>query len=101
MLSAFAKGFCIIAATLAALFGIGYATGIYEKIETALDLKYNSVFVTMPIILTAVMALICFLVGFLMYFHKYKRQKSKTLFGKRLRDVLEQAPVGGAQEGGG
>ena len=100
VLTAFAKGVCIIAAVLAVLFGISYATGIYGRIETVLDLKYDSVFVTMPIILTAVLAVICFLIGFLMYFHKYKRQKSKTLFGEQFRNVLEQSPAGGRQEGG-
>ena len=99
VLTAFAKGFCIIAPVLAVLFGIGYATGIYGRIESALDLKYDSVFVTMPIILFAVLALICFFVGFLMYFHKYKRQKTRSLFGEQFRNVLEQPDAGGRQEG--
>lgn len=42
VLTAFAEGFCIIAAVPAVLFGISYATGIYGRIETALDLKCDS-----------------------------------------------------------
>ena len=76
-----------------------YVSGIYGRIESALDLKYNSAFVTMPIILSAVLAVICFFVGFLMYFHKYKRQKTRSLFGEQFRNVLEQPDDGGRQEG--
>ena len=100
VVTAFAEGFCIIGAALAVLFAIGYASGIYGRIENALDLKYDSVFVTLPIILSAVLALICFFVGFLMYFHKYKRQKTKSLFGEQLRQVLEHSETGGQREGG-
>ena len=99
VLSAFIKGFIIIVAVLAVLFGISYVSGIYGRIESALDLKYNSAFVTMPIILSAVLAVICFFVGFLMYFHKYKRQKTRSLFGAQFRNVLEQPDAGGRQEG--
>lgn len=99
VLSAFIKGFIIIAAVLAVLFGISYVSGIYGRIESALDLKYNSAFVTIPIILSAVLAVICFFVGFLMYFHKYKRQKTRSLFGEQFRNVLEQPDAGGRQEG--
>ena len=41
VLSAFIKGFIIIVAVLAVLFGISYVSGIYGRIESALDLKYN------------------------------------------------------------
>ncbi len=98
VLTAFAKGFCIIAAVVAILFGLSYATGIYERIERALDLKYNSVFVTMPISLFAILAFICFFIGFLMYFHKYKRQRVKSLFGEQFQNVLEQSTSSGQRE---
>lgn len=95
VVTAFIKGFCIIGASLAILFGIGYVTGIYERLENALDLKYDSVFVTSPIIIFAALALLCFFIGFLMYFHKYKRQKTKSLFGEQLRNVLGQSEADG------
>ena len=100
VVTAFAKGFCIIGAALAVLFAIGYVSGIYGRIENALDLKYDSEFVTLPVLLSAVLARICFFVGVMMLFHKYKRQKTKSLFGERLRQVLEHSETGGQREGG-
>ena len=88
------KWFLIAVAAVAVLFGILSLTGIYSKLETALDLKYNSPFVTVPTIAFAALAILCFFVGFLMYFHKYKRSKSRSKFGEALSGILNAEQTG-------
>ena len=70
------------------LFGILFFTGIYRKIETLLDLKYNSPFVLVPLFGCIGLAILSFIVGALLYFHKYKRNKIKSVFSKQLGKVL-------------
>jgi hypothetical protein len=69
-------------------------TGIYGRLATALDLKYDSPFVTAPTIAFAALAVLCFFVGFLMYFHKYRRSKSRSTFGKALDGILDAEQLG-------
>ena len=87
------KWFFIIAVTMAALFGILSVTGIYTKLESALDLKYNSPFVVTPMIVFSALALLCFFIGFLLYFHKYKRSKSKSTFYDAFSNILNKTDL--------
>ena len=78
--TSFIKSFLAAAVFFIAIFVILWAAGIYAKLETALDLKYNSPIITAPMWAFAALSLVCLVVGFLLYFHKYKRGKIKTDF---------------------
>lgn len=78
---------------MAALFLLLWATGLYDTLEAALDLKYNSVVFLVPMWTLAALSVMCVVGGFLMYFHKYKRPKVKSSF----RDAL--APALGMEAG--
>jgi len=84
------KWFVIVVGAVAVIFGLFWVTGVYGNLERALDLKYDSPFITVPIIGFAALAVLCFFVGFLMYFHKYKRAKSRTKFGEAFSKMLTE-----------
>lgn len=84
------KSFAIAVGAIAVVFLILWATGIYATLETALDLKYNSPIVLAPMWVFAALFVLCFTVGFLLYFHKYKRGKSRSEFHKALAPVLDK-----------
>lgn len=76
----------------AILAGLLYAvlalTGYYGKLENALDLKAGSPWILIPLFAALAGAVLSFLVGFLMYFHKYKRPVPKTNFNKNFAAVM-------------
>lgn len=74
---------------ISALFTVLKLTGLYEKLEAILDLKYNSPFVLVPLYGFAILAILCFFVGALLYFHKYKRAKSNSAFYHAFSTVLK------------
>lgn len=88
VLRAFIKYFVVSIVLSGMLFVVLTLTGIYPKLENALDLKYNSPFLLIPLSVFGVLSLLCFFVGFLLYFHKYKRPKTKSRFQKNLLDRL-------------
>lgn len=90
ILNSYVKSLLISLVTFAVLFAILEVTGLYSQIESALDLKYNSPFVVVPIYGFAALAVLCFVIGFLMYFYKYKRSKSKSAFGNALSKLLDK-----------
>jgi len=73
ILTSYAKTLLISLAVLAAVFAVLKFTGWYAGIESALDLQYNSPLILVPLYGFAVLAVLCFFVGFLIYFYKYKR----------------------------
>ncbi|MBR1391336.1 MAG: Ig-like domain repeat protein [Lachnospiraceae bacterium] len=79
-IKAFAK--CFIAGLIlsAGIFAALYLSGLYEQLERVLDLKYNSPFVLVPLYGFAVLAVLGFVTGILLYFYKYKRTQTKTTF---------------------
>lgn len=87
-LKSFVVSLFIVAIIAAVLFAILWETGVYAKLEAALDLKYNSPIIIAPMWVFAALFLICLMVGFLMYFHKYKRGKTKTDFYKAVAPAL-------------
>ena len=88
--------FFLAVAAGAAAFGILWVTGYYEKLERVLNLKYNAPFVTVPFYAFAALAVLCFFVGFLLYFHKYRRGKSRSKFREALQGILKgQAKIRG------
>lgn len=88
ILGAFIKSLLISSGVVIVGFGAFWALGIYSKLETALDLKYNSPIVLVPLWTFAALFVLCFVVGFLMYYYKYKRSKTKTVFYKALASIL-------------
>lgn len=88
VLKSFVVSLFIAGITAAVLFAILWKTGIYAKLEAALDLKYNSPIIVAPMWAFAALFLVCLMVGFLMYFHKYKRGKTKTDFYKAVAPAL-------------
>lgn len=83
------KSFLISVGAIAVLYVILLVTGFYAKLETALDLKYNSPIVLAPMWAFVALFVLCLMVGFLMYFHKYKRGKRKTAFYNAVAPLLE------------
>lgn len=89
ILVSFVKGFLIAALFLGAVFAALWFTGAYSELESILDLKYNSPFVLVPMYAFAALAVLCFFIGFLLWFHKYKRSKTRSSFGKAVSRVLD------------
>lgn len=88
------KTFIIGSAAIALVFGILIWTGLYEKIEIALDIRYNSSLITIPLYAFAGVAVVGLVIGILLYFHKYKRVKTRSLFGDKLKEVLQKEERG-------
>ncbi|MDR2492357.1 MAG: hypothetical protein LBD25_02685 [Coriobacteriales bacterium] len=85
----FAKTFVAAFVILGVAFAVLAYSGIYFQIEAALDLKYNSPIVQAPLIVFPALAVVCGLIGTLLYYHKYKRTKSSSAFGKAFAGALD------------
>ena len=88
--SSYVKSFLISLGVFSLAIGILVLTGLYYPIESALDLKYNSPFVFGPIVGFVILALICFFVGFLLYYYKYKRSIKRSAFHAAFTRMLEK-----------
>lgn len=86
--NSYVKGLLCSLAALAVVFAVLILSGVYPRIESALDLKYNSPFILVPLFGFAALTVVCVFVGFLMYFHKYKRSKTNSVFYKTFSNVL-------------
>lgn len=89
ILNSFVKWFFIIAFITGVIFGISWFTGVYARAENMLDLKYNSPIILGLLILFAVLAVLSFFIGFLLWIHKYRRPKSRSSFGKAVSGILD------------
>lgn len=92
------KSFFIAVGSVAVVYLIFWLTGIYAKLETALDLKYNSPIVLAPMWAFVALFVVCFTIGFLMYFHRYKRGKSKTAFYNAVAPALDHKNYKGKEQ---
>ena len=92
ILGSFVKWFVIIAFITGAVFGIMWFTGIYARAENMLDLKYNSPIILGLLILFAILAVLSFFIGFLLWIHKYKRPKSRSSFGRAVSGIWAILP---------
>lgn len=90
MLLSYIISFGAFGVFMAVLIGILNLTGLYSSLETALDIKYNSVYVNGPIWLFLALALGAFLVACLMYFHKYRRTKHRTVFSRAFSELMQR-----------
>lgn len=85
---AFVKCFLITVPIVGLLFAGLWLTGVYPKLESWLDLGYNSPFVRVPLAVFAALALLSLVIGGLLCFHKYKRKKRKSQFGEALLEIF-------------
>jgi hypothetical protein len=53
-------------------------------------LKYNSPFVLVPLYGFVALAILCFFIGFIVYFYKYKRTKTRGKFYKIFSNILNE-----------
>lgn len=90
----FIRTFIIALGLFVVLFAILQLTGVYAQIESALDLKYSSPFVVVPLWAFLALAVLCLFVGLLIYFHQYKRALVKTTFGSAFTGILEEGNAG-------
>lgn len=88
ILSSLARWFIIAALIFGILYAVLSLTGNYAKIESVLNLRYNSPFVLVPLVVFAALAILCFVIGLLLYFHKYKRPAAKSRFYQALSTRL-------------
>ena len=90
LIESYIKFLLILSAAFTVLFAVLHFTGIYASIESALDLKYNSPFVLVPLYGTAALSVLCFVIGVLLYFYKYKRSKSQSKFYRAFISLLTE-----------
>ncbi|MBS5933978.1 MAG: hypothetical protein KIC94_14015 [Clostridiales bacterium] len=88
IIKAYFKSLLCFVVSFSVVFAILIYSELYPKLESALDLKYNSPFVMIPLVGFVCMTVVCFLIGFLMYFYKYKRNRTKGKFYKEFSAVL-------------
>ena len=90
IVGSYVKSLAISIVIFATVFAIIVFSGVYFQIESALNLKYNSPFVIFPLFGFITLSVLCVLIGFLMYFYKYKRPKSKSVFRKTFSNILKE-----------
>jgi hypothetical protein len=93
ILISYVKTFLISSVIFAAVFVILKLTGLYTDIENALNLQYNSPFILVPLYSFAALAILCFFIGFLVYFYKYKRAKTKSRFYRVFSEILNEKKI--------
>lgn len=89
-LAAFLGALFAGAALVAVVYGILKATGIYNRLEMALNLRADSDYFLYPMRIAAALAIVCFTIGFLMYFHKYNRSKLLSPFSRAFSAVMTE-----------
>lgn len=99
ILRSLAKWFTIVALTFGILYAVLFLTGNYAKMESVLNLRYNSPFVLVPLVVFAVLAILCFVIGLLLYFHKYKRPTAKSRFYQVLSTRLNDRRRNAREQG--
>lgn len=90
IIGSYVKTFVISLVSISVVFAILKFTGLYTVIERTLDLKYDSPFVLVPLYGFITLAILCFFIGFLVYFYKYKRSRIKGKFYKVFSNILNE-----------
>ena len=90
VLDPYAKVLLCLAGALLVLFAILMITGLFFDLEIILDLKYNSPLILVPLYGSLALAFLSLFVGFLLYFHKYRRAKSSGRFHIALSAMLTE-----------
>ena len=94
ILNSFGKVLLGIVLGTALIFGRLKATGKYSVLESRLDLKYDSPWLTVPMAAALALALIALVIGLILYFYKYKRSRVKSSFYSALVDVVNEKKKG-------
>ena len=90
ILRSFGKFFLIFAALLAVGYLVLRLTRAYAALESALNLKYNSPWITIPLYGFLALFIVGMVIGLLLYFRRYKRNTPQTQFGKALAPVIQE-----------
>lgn len=93
ILESYVKSFLFVLVFFSVAFAILKFTGIYAWLERALDLKYNSLFVLVPLYGSVALAVLCLFIGILLYFYKYKRSSSKSDFYITFSNILNDKQI--------
>lgn len=93
VVSSFIKFFLYSLVIFSVLSAILVLTGLYAGIESALDLKYNSPFILVPLFGFIALSALCLFIGFLLYFYKYKRSKTTGTFHKAFSNILDKKQI--------
>lgn len=90
VISAFIKALLVSALFFAVVFALLKVFGKYSAVESMLDLKYDSPWIIVPLLIAAALAALSFIVGMLLYLYKYKRSRSRGEFYKALSGALNR-----------
>ena len=88
ILRSFGKVLLGVVVGAAVIFGLLKATGKYSVLESRLDLKYDSPWLTVPMAASLALALVSLVIGLILYFYKYKRSRTKSAFYSALQNVI-------------
>ncbi|MDR0918627.1 MAG: hypothetical protein LBM93_05185 [Oscillospiraceae bacterium] len=84
------KCFAIVSILIFLLYIVLEFMDLYRTIQQELDLKYDSWFIRIPLIGTAIICILFLLIGILLYNYHYKRPRSKkTDFFEELSKKLD------------
>lgn len=86
VLDSYLRAFIFIVPSVLVIFLILKITDIYSM----LDLKYDSVLISGPIIISLFLAGIVLIFGSILYGFKYRRKSPKTSFYRSLEGVFEE-----------
>jgi len=90
ILTSLVKTFIAAVVIFGVVFAVLKLTGIYDKIDSALNLKADSPFIQVPLFTFLALAVLCFFIGFLFYFYKYRRPKNgNSKFNNEMSKLLE------------
>lgn len=90
IIESFVKSFLCSLGVFTLIFGVLELTGRYARLESVLDLKYDSPFVLVPLFGFAVLTVLCLVIGIMLYFYRYKRSKSRSTFYKVFSCILNE-----------
>ena len=88
VVGSFIKTLLSVLVVLIIVVAILFFTGLYDQIASALNLKYNSPFILVPLYGSITLALLSLFIGFLLHFHKYKRARTKGRFYRAFSRII-------------
>lgn len=90
VMRSFLRVLAIMILATGVIFGILQLFGLYPKLESRLDLKYDSPWLLVPMAAALALALIAFVLGLILYFYKYKRSRERSRFNSALQNVITE-----------
>ena len=91
ILDAFVRSGIVMIVCVAVLFVLLRIIGAYGILETAFNLKYDSLIFKIALLGFLALSLISFVVALILFFYKYRRKnRAKSKFGKSLYTILNE-----------